>query len=138
MTHPCPHCQHDRFSITVPDRLRSFVSAAALACCPQCLVCDPGGESWPDPAANAADPPFERIIRQFPTGDGGIALLLLLQQLDSLALNRSTIESLVEILDADGVDWFLTLDRLVEDPSVDPSFDLARRRDQLEQLLDWA
>jgi hypothetical protein len=57
--------------------------------------------------------------------------------LDSLALNRAAIESLVAFLEAEGVDLFLTLDRLLESPDVEPYVDLARRRDQLAQLLDW-
>ncbi len=64
-----------------------------------------------------------------------MALVLLVQQLDSLALNRAEIESLVDDIEIHGVDLFLTLDRLLDDPTVEPYLDLARRRDQLEVLL---
>ena len=104
--------------------------AAGLACCGQCLrvvECEP-------PAADA-EPAFETIHDRFPRGDAGVALVVLLQHLDSLALNRSTIESLFEQLETDGVDVFLTLDRLTERPDIEPHFDLQRRRDQLESLV---
>lgn len=62
-------------------------------------------------------------------------MVLLLDKLSSLALNRGDIEALVSILESNGVDLFLTLERLIADPEIDPEIDLARRRTQLETLL---
>ena len=62
-------------------------------------------------------------------------MVLLLDKLSSLALNRGDIEALVSILESNGVDLFLTLERLIADPEIDPEINLARRRTQLETLL---
>lgn len=164
MTESCPRCDGVRIHVVVPDELRAHAASSTLACCVRCLAADPveseavrgvPAESTPndataEPAASTwsesqtieandatAEPSVERICRRFPTGDGGVGLVVLLQQLDSLALNRPAIESVVGYLETQGVDLFLTLDRLLDAPDVDPYFDLARRRDQLAQLLDW-
>ena len=131
MTSQCPRCEALRFTVEVPAELTANTDASALDCCPRCLTADSG-----DPAAVDPDPPFETVVRRFPTGTEGVALFLLLDKLDSLALNRREIESLVEWLESNGVDLFLTVDRLVADPDTEPPYDLARRRDQLEGLLD--
>ena len=144
MTESCPRCDGARVRVVVPDELREYAASSTLACCVRCLAADPvesedaRGEPAESTANDAtAEPAVERIHRRFPTGDGGAGLVVLLQQLDSLALNRAAIESLVAFLEAEGVDLFLTLDRLLESPDVEPYVDLARRRDQLAQLLDW-
>ena len=131
MASQCPRCEESRFTVDVPVELTTYTDTPALDCCPRCLSVAPG-----DPAAVDPEPPFETVIRRFPTGTEGVALFLLLEKLDSLALNRSEIESLVDFLESNGVDLFLTLDRLLADPDVEPYYDLARRRDQLEALLD--
>lgn len=131
MTHSCPHCDGPQFTVDVPEPLTSYTEPTALRCCRRCLSAVPG-----DPADAASEPPFETIIKRFPTGTEGVALFVLLDNLDSLALNRGAIESLVDHLESNGVDLFLTLDRLLADPEVEPYLDLGRRRDQLEQLLD--
>ena len=131
MTSQCPRCEGSRFTVRVPEELASHTASAALACCRHCLSVEPGDERAVDP-----DPPWETIHRRFPTGPQAVGLLLLIDRLGSLALNRAEIESLVAYLEANGVDLFLTLDRLVADPDVEPAVDLDRRRDQLEQLLD--
>ncbi len=129
MTDQCPHCEGPRVAMAVPESL-SETDAAGLVCCGKCLRvtdCEP-------PAADA-EPAFETIHDRVPRGEAGVVLVALLQHLDSLALNRSTIESLFERLETDGVDVFLTLDRLIESPDIEPHFDLARRREQLESLV---
>jgi hypothetical protein len=131
MTSQCPRCEESRFTVDVPAELTAYTDAPALDCCPRCLSIDPGDSAAIDP-----EPPFETVVRRFPTGTEGVALFLLLDKLDSLALNRSGIESLVDRLESNGVDLFLTLGRLLDDPDIEPSYDLARRRDQLESLLD--
>ena len=131
MTSQCPRCEEPRFTVDVPAELTAYTDAAALDCCPHCLTVAPS-----DPAAVDPNPPFETVIRRFPTGTEGVALFVLLDMLDSLALNRGEIESLVDWLESNGVDLFLTVDRLVADPDIEPPYDLERRRDQLEELLD--
>ena len=144
MTESCPRCDGARIRVVVPDEIRDQAAASMLACCVRCLAADPvesedaRGEPAESTANDAtAEPSVERIHRRFPTGEGGVGLIVLLQQLDSLALNRPAIESVVGYLETQGVDLFLALDRLLDAPDVDPYFDLARRRDQLAQLLDW-
>lgn len=131
MASQCPRCEKSRFTVEVPAELTAYTDAPALDCCPRCLSVAAG-----DPAAVDSEPPFGTVVRRFPTGTEGVALFVLLDKLDSLALNRSEIESLVDFLESNGVDLFLTLDRLLADPDIEPFYDLARRRDQLETLLD--
>ena len=131
MASQCPRCERSRFTVDVPAELTAYTDAPPLDCCPRCLTADSG-----DPAAAESEPPFETVVPRFPTGTEGVALFLLLDRLDSLALNRSEIESLVDRLESNGVDLFLILDRLATDSDIDPSYNLARRRDQLEELLD--
>lgn len=131
MSSQCPRCEKSRFTVDVAAELTAYTDAPALDCCPRCLSSEPG-----DPAAVDPEPPFESVVRRFPTGPEGVAFFLLLDTLDSLALNRSEIEELVGFLESNGVDLFLTLDRLLADPDIEPFYDLARRRDQLEGLLD--
>jgi len=131
MSSQCPRCENPRFTVDVPADLTAYTNASALDCCPRCLSVVPGDAAAVDP-----EPPFESVVQRFPTGSEGVALFLLLDHLDSLALNRREIESLVEYLESNGVDLFLTLDRLLADPDIEPYYDLARRRDQLDALLD--
>ncbi len=131
MSSQCPRCENSRFTVDMPADLTAYTDASALDCCPRCLSSESG-----DPTAVDPEPPFGTVVRRFPTGTEGVALFLLLDRLDSLALNRSEIEELVGFLESNGVDLFLTLDRLLADPDIEPYYDLARRRDQLEALLD--
>ena len=131
MTSQCPRCEGPRFTVSVPDELSAYAPSTAINCCQQCLAVDAG-----EPTDVTAEPPFDAIHTRFPTGKEGVGLLMLLDKLDSLALNRSEIESLVASLESNGVDLFLTLDRLLDEPAVDPYLDLGRRRTQLEQFLD--
>ena len=133
----CPDCERPLVRVDVPTDLREFApdGAPVVGCCPRCLrtfaVDDredsgAGGERRADSALPSA----------IPDGDGGVALLLALGRLDSLATNRPAIQSLVESAEASGVDVFLALDRLAADESVAAHADLTRRRRQLESLLE--
>jgi len=95
MPSQCPRCENSRFTVEVPADLTAYTDAAALDCCPRCLSSEPGDSAAVDP-----EPPFETVVRRFPTGTEGVALFLLLGELDSLALNRSEIESLVDRLES--------------------------------------
>ena len=130
MTSQCPHCDGPRFTVDVPPEFESYTDATRLDCCRQCLAVEPSESTTGD-----ATPRFETIHNRFPTGSQGVGLLVLLDLLDSLALNRSEIEALVDQLESNGLDLFLTCERLIDDPDITPHIDLARRQTQLEQLL---
>lgn len=128
MTADCSHCGAARVAMAVPAELTAYNDSDAVACCSSCLrvtPCEPPAQS----------PSFELIHDRFPTGDNGVAMVLLLAKLDSLALNRDAIESLAAILNTAGVDLFLLLDRLISAADVEPAIALSRRRDQLLDLL---
>jgi hypothetical protein len=127
MTDQCPHCEGQRVELAVPETVPG-TDADGLVCCGRCLRAT-------DCAPPAGEPAVETIHERLPRGEAGVTLVVLLQQLDSLALNRSTIESLFDRLETDGVDVFLTLDRLIAAAAIEPYFDLSRRRDQLEDLV---
>lgn len=124
-------CDVQPVAFAVPDSLRACApdGAAVAATCPRCLAVEPA------PDASPPDPDFSRISDAFPDGDGGAALALALGLLDSLALNRSEIESALEAAERAGADPLLAIDRLIDDPAVAPAIDLDRRRDKLESLL---
>jgi hypothetical protein len=56
--------------------------------------------------------------------------------LDSLVLHRATVEALLERVEREGTDPLLVLDRLADDPTLDPKPDLTTRRRQVAQLRD--
>ena len=130
MTSECPHCSASRVTVSVPTELTTYTSSPAISYCQRCLSVEAS-----EPAAATDEPSFEAIHTRFPTGDVGVGMLVLIDKLDSLALNRSEIESLIEYLESNGVDLFLTLDRLLAEPTIEPRIDLGRRRTQLDSLL---
>lgn len=123
----CPTCGGPTVAYAVPEDLREFVDRDYVASCTRCLSMQ---------SADAGDEPdFSRVSDEFPEGRGGVAVALLLGLLDSLALNRRSIEGLVAAAEAEGVDPLLLLDRLRAQGNVRLHFDADRRRHQLEQLL---
>ena len=132
MANECSNCKTHQETVLVPDELTSYAptATAAIRYCPQCLTVE---ADEPDDAVD--DQSFTAIHPRFPSGTQGVGLLLLLAKLDSLALNRREIESLCALLESNGVDLFLTLDRLIADPEIEPQIGLDRRRTQLEALL---
>jgi hypothetical protein len=130
----CPACRAERVTFGVPDSLRSHApdESAVATLCTGCLRVDAVADAAPD-ARVAVD--WEPI----PSGEAGVAMALLLGKLDSLALERAAITTLVERVEAAGGDPFLTLDRLVslaDSGALDPHVDLDRRATQLRSLLD--
>ena len=126
----CPDCGGETVAFAVSDSLREHApdGSAHAALCSVCL------RVHPEDGSAASD--FSAVIDGFPDGEGGVALALLLGKLDSLALNRAEIEALVERAERAGVDVLLALDRLAVAGTVEPHFDIDRRRPQLEQILD--
>lgn len=116
----------------VPERVRQVLpdDRAAAEICRDCLTVTPI-ETPP-----SEDPDFDAILGDFPPGEGGVAAASLLGLLDSLALYRGEIEALADLAEREGVDVLLLLDRLAASGRIQPHFDMARRRHQLEQLLE--
>jgi hypothetical protein len=147
----CPDCDDDRLSLTVPPDYREFApeAAARVTVCRTCLRVRPADGDADDETTDAdvdatdADTEDPTALGDWvPAGDAGVGVVLLVALLDSLALNRSRIETLVARVERDGADPLLALDRLadaVDDGAaggVEPHVDLSRRRPQLQQFLD--
>lgn len=129
MTRECARCEIELGTVSVPAGFSEYASTPAISYCPRCLAVDPVD------AVDDDGPALTAIHPRFPSGTNGVGLLLVLGKLDSLVLNRAAIESLCGYLESNGLDLFLTLDRLIDDPEIEPAIDLDRRRIQLKDLL---
>ncbi|QSX00134.1 DUF6276 family protein [Haloterrigena alkaliphila] len=128
----CTACSASTVVFSVPEEYREYAPAEspAATCCTRCLNVGPEAD------AALEEPDFSRISDACPTDpDAAVPLALAIGRCSSLATNRAAIEALLEAVERAGTDPLLTLDRLVEDPDVEPAIDLERRRHQLEQLL---
>jgi hypothetical protein len=95
---------------------------------------DPDPEPEPNQGADAPD--LTRVSDAFPDNpDAAVPLALLVGLLDSLALYREEIATLLAAVERAGTDPLLALDRLAADEGIETELDLAGRRRQLEQLL---
>lgn len=124
----CVRCEAPTVAVTVPAGLTDVAPAEAIEVCTNCLTVEPA-------EAGDSDPDLTAISEVLPDGEGGVATLVLVGLLDSLATNRAAIETVVAELETHGVDPLLVLERLAEDPDVEAAIDLERRRTQLEQLV---
>ena len=126
----CSVCDSPIITFAVPEQYREYAPAQASAatCCTRCLTVEPAD-------GEGKDPDFTRVSNAFPTGEAAIPLALAVGLCSSLATNRAAIEELLEAVERAGTDPLLMLDRLVDDPELEPEIDLERRRHQLEQLL---
>lgn len=129
----CSNCRAPVVPVAVPEDLREFApaGASAVGICTRCLSLQRVDESAADP-----DPDLGAVSDAFPEGEAAVPTVLLVGLVDSIALYREEIQALVERVEAAGTDPMLVLDRLGDDGSVDPAFDVRRRRRQLEQLLE--
>lgn len=129
----CPDCDSPTVAFTVPDDLRGRIPGdePTLALCTCCLSLHPAPE-----AETHSNPDFSVVSDVFPTGEAGISMALAVGLLDSLALYRGELEALLERVEYTGTDPLLVLDRLADDPTLDPQADLRRRRGQVEQFRD--
>jgi hypothetical protein len=134
----CHHCGADLVAFAVPPALREHAPAATAAICTRCLrtVAAAGSadavEAVTDDSPSPADPDFAAVDPAFPDGEAGVALALVCGQLESFALNRASIEALVEHAERSGADVFAFLERL---DAADAAFDLDRRRAALLDVL---
>lgn len=124
----CSRCSEAAVPMDVPSSLASHAPASTVAVCSTCLELEPA-------EAASGDDTIDRVSTALPSGEAGVAALLLVDALDSLATNRESIEALVAVLERGGSDPLLVLDRLASDPDLDPAVDLERRSRQLEQLV---
>lgn len=127
----CPNCRARCVVFDVPAEYREHApdEAERAALCPECLTLAA--------ADGPSDSRFDRISSAFPTDEAAaVPLAIAIGLLDSLALHRRSLQELIPAAEAAGADPLLLLDRLHVQGGVDPSFDIARRRHQLEQLLE--
>jgi hypothetical protein len=127
----CPACRGARVIFRVPASLQPLAPADTSALCTTCLRVDAADDAPDAPAAVDWEP--------LPSGEAGVAMALLLGKLDSLALNRADITTLVDHVETAGGDPFLALDRLVALATagdIEPNVDLDRRAAQLRSMLD--
>jgi hypothetical protein len=115
----------------VPESLREHApdGSTVAAVCSRCLRRLEAEEA-------PADPDFGRIGEEFPTGEAGVAMALAVGYLDSLALHRRDIDALFDVVEREGTDPLLVLDRLSTQGSLQPAADIPRRRHQIEQLRE--
>ena len=138
---PCPRCDAALVAFAVPPALREHAPAATAAICTRCLrtfAADGSDgsvevdENDIDADASPADPDFAAVDPAFPDGEAGAALALVCGKLESFALNRASIEALVEHAERSGADVFAFFERL---DAADAAFDLDRRRAALLDVL---
>jgi len=127
----CSACETPLVAFEVPPALREHApgEGAAAGICPNCL------RTEAVPETELTDAAFSRVSPAMPTGEAGAGLALALGLLDSLALDRAAVVACCEFVERAGGDPLLTLDRLADDPDLDPHVDLDRRRTQLRSLL---
>jgi hypothetical protein len=131
----CDACGDDAVAFDVPEELREYApdGTAVAAVCPTCLTVEPVA----DVADGDSDQPITAVHDAFPADpDAATGVALLLGLLESLVLNKTDIQALVDRLEAGGTDVFLVLDRLATDPDVDAAVDIERRRTQLRQMIE--
>ncbi|MFB6167631.1 MAG: DUF6276 family protein [Haloferacaceae archaeon] len=128
---PCATCDAPTVAFRVPDAVAAHApDGPAAAVCTTCLRLAPADPDEADP-----EPTFDRLLADFPAGEGGAALALAVGLLDTLALNRAAVVDCCEFAEAAGVDVLLTLDRLDRAGRVEPHYDLSRRSRQLADFL---
>lgn len=134
----CPRCGSSVVAFVVPDGLREHAPARETAICTRCLSIHAASEAGVDLDGEAADPEGDAVPDlsaadpAFPDGEAGIALALACGLLESFALNRASIEALVNHAEREGADALLFFDRL---DAGDAAFDLERRRAALLDSL---
>lgn len=127
----CPHCASSVVAFAVPPALYEHAPAPETAICTACLRTVPAVDVAEEPTdSTVAD--FSPVDPAFPDGEAGVALALLCGALESFALNRASIETLIEHAERSGADVFAFLERL---DASEAAFDLDRRRAALLDLL---
>lgn len=140
----CPECDGERRRFAVPASIREYAPVKgkrdtegeanadghAVVVCTGCL------RTWP-PSDAPDEPPGEpgTISDALPPDDeAAVAVLLAASLLSSVARNQEPLEALFEAIERAGADPRLALERLADDPGLDPAVDLHRRLRQFEGL----
>lgn len=129
----CPECEVATIAFPIDEALTAHLPGeeSGAAICPNCLRLHPVGEPPGEPES------FEPLGDGFPQDQAAaVPMAVLIGLLDRLALYRSAIADLLDIVEREGVDPLLVIDRLREAPGVESHVDLHRRRRQLEQLIE--
>lgn len=129
----CSTCNADAVAFQIPEAIAEEVPLEShfASICRVCLTVDPLEQ------APTTTESLSVVSEAFPEDTAhAAAVASLIGLLESLALNRTGIEAVVEHLEAEGIDPLLVLARLVEDDTLRPAIDLDRRRHQLEQVLE--
>jgi len=129
----CPRCDDAVVAFAVPPALREYAPDPLTAICTRCLRTFPAADAAPgERPDDDVDPDFSAVDPAFPGGEAGVALALVCGRLESLALNRASIEALVEHAERSGADAFAFFERL---DAADAAFDLERRRSALLDMV---
>ena len=129
----CPECGDELLAFSVPEELAVHLpeGSRSVGVCVTCLTVVPVEDVPP------ADPEFSRVSTHLPDDPRAtVPLVLAVGLLDHLALYRTEITALLTAVERAGVDPILALERLADDPSLEPGFDLDRRIHQVLQLLE--
>ena len=127
----CPHCDADVVAFAVPPALREHAPADSAAICTRCLRVVAADEAEIVDGVSE-DPDLAVVDPAFPSGEAGVALALCCGKLESFALNRASIEALIDHAERAGADAFAFFDRL-EAPEA--AFDVDRRRAALHDAI---
>ncbi|MFD1513267.1 DUF6276 family protein [Halomarina rubra] len=131
MSDRCPHCDAPTLAFAVPDELADHApdDSGVAAICSRCLTLHDASDA-------PSETDFGRISEEFPEGEAGAAMALAVGYLDSLALHRRDIDAALAVVEREGADPLMLLDRLSAQGSLQPAVDLQRRRHQVEQLRE--
>lgn len=128
----CPECGASTLVFPVEQAYREYLPGTepGAAICRRCLTLHPAS----DPPDGVPD--FTAVSEAFPSNDdAAVPAALMVGLLSSLALYRQEIAALLERVERAGADPLLVVDRLADDPTLEPATDLRGRRRQLAQLL---
>ena len=129
----CVVCGGETVIGPVPDDCRDLVAGdtGTVLVCRRCLAIEPTDESITEMTPVVTD-----ISSALPSdAEAAVAVVILVELLESLALNRREIETVVDYLERNGVDPLLALDRLANERRTTDRVDLDRRQHQLAQVL---
>lgn len=130
----CPECDGERRRFAVPSALSEYAPGQgdAVVACTNCL------RTWPPADVDTDGTPngdASAISDALPADEtAAVALVLAVSLLASVARNQAALETLFEVVELAGADPRLALERLGDEPDLDPAIDVHRRLGQFEGL----
>lgn len=128
----CPECDGERVRLAVPTAIAEHAPGPgdAVVACTNCL------RTWPAAEANREPPGDASAISDALPADetAAVALVLAASLLSSVARNQAALEDLFAAAERAGVDPRLAMERLGDDPDLEPAVDVQRRLVQFEGL----